>query len=196
MITPLDCDVRQSGRVLKLQNSDPRLRPTDLSWHFPILVVIREDRFKKCRSRTIVQEQRKNGRPSSRRPRSRKHHLGHGINLYLRYLHLGNTEARERSDWKTSSAWSSSCCRRHRGVLGLEASLPSPLLPHTSFPNFELVWRLGGRREGGQLLLSQTPNWFEVWGESYSCPDLLFTNIKMKTKNDSKKSKGQKKQKQ
>ena len=52
MVAPQDCDVRQSGRVLELQNSDLWLRPTDLSWHFPI----REE------------EHPKNGRPSSRRP--------------------------------------------------------------------------------------------------------------------------------
>ena len=33
MIAPQDYDVRQSGRVLELQNRDLWLRPTDLSWH-------------------------------------------------------------------------------------------------------------------------------------------------------------------
>ena len=90
MVAPQDYDVRQSRRVLELQNSDLWLRPTVLSWHFLILMTIREEPFKNYRSRTS-----ENGRPSSRRPRSRrsrktmmdevmptgKHHLGHGTNL-------------------------------------------------------------------------------------------------------------------
>ena len=52
MVAPQDYDVRQSGRVLELQNSDLWLRATDLSWHFPILTTIREEPFKNHRSRT------------------------------------------------------------------------------------------------------------------------------------------------
>ena len=51
MITPQDCDVRQSGRVLELQNKDLWIRPTDLSWHFPILVTICELPLERTRSR-------------------------------------------------------------------------------------------------------------------------------------------------
>ena len=51
-MAPQDYDVRQSRRVLELQNSDLWLRPTDLSWHFPILRTIREEPFKNYRSRT------------------------------------------------------------------------------------------------------------------------------------------------
>ena len=36
LIAPRDCEVRQSVRVLVLQNKDLWIRPTDLSWHFPI----------------------------------------------------------------------------------------------------------------------------------------------------------------
>ena len=46
MIPPQDYDVRQSGRVLELQNRNLWIQPTDLSWHFPILVTIREMPFK------------------------------------------------------------------------------------------------------------------------------------------------------
>ena len=67
MVAPQDYDVHQSVRVLELQNSDPWLRPTHRSWHFPILMTIREEPFKNNRSRTS-----ENGRPSSRRPRSRR----------------------------------------------------------------------------------------------------------------------------
>ena len=88
MVAPPDCDIRQSGRVLELQNRDLRLRPTNMSWHLPILMTIREEPFK---------GHPRNGRPRrtrSRRPRSRisreammngimptgSHHLGHGNN--------------------------------------------------------------------------------------------------------------------
>ena len=46
MITPQHYYIRQSGRVLELQNKDLWIRPTDLSWHFPIIVTIRELPFK------------------------------------------------------------------------------------------------------------------------------------------------------
>ena len=47
MIAPRDYEVRQSGPVLELQNKDLWIRPTDLSWHYPILMTIRELPFKK-----------------------------------------------------------------------------------------------------------------------------------------------------
>ena len=52
MIAPQDCDVRQSGRVLELQNTDLWIRPTGLSWHFSILVTIRGMPFRNCRGRS------------------------------------------------------------------------------------------------------------------------------------------------
>ena len=52
MVAPQDYDVRQSGRVLELQNSDLWLRPPDLSWHFLVLMTIGEEPFKNYRSRT------------------------------------------------------------------------------------------------------------------------------------------------
>ena len=45
MIALQDYDVCQSGRVLELQNGDLWIRPTDLSWHFSILVTLREEPF-------------------------------------------------------------------------------------------------------------------------------------------------------
>ena len=53
MVAPQDYDVRPSGRVLELQNSDLWLRPQDLSWHFPMLMTIREEPFKNYRSKNI-----------------------------------------------------------------------------------------------------------------------------------------------
>ena len=52
MVAPPDYHIRQSGRVVELQNKDLWLRPTDMSWHFPILMTIREEPFKNHRSRT------------------------------------------------------------------------------------------------------------------------------------------------
>ena len=47
-----DYDIRQSGRVLELQNTDLWLRPTDMSWHLPVFMTIREEPFKNYHSRT------------------------------------------------------------------------------------------------------------------------------------------------
>ena len=52
MVAPQDYDIRQSGRVVEIQNRDLWLRPTDLSRHFPVLLTIREEPVKKYRSRT------------------------------------------------------------------------------------------------------------------------------------------------
>ena len=54
MIAPRDYEVRQSGRALELQNRDYWIRPTDLSWHYPIVVTIRAVPFKKYRGRSIA----------------------------------------------------------------------------------------------------------------------------------------------
>ena len=51
-LTPQDYDIRESGRVLELRNRDLWIRPTDLSWHFPILVTIRELPFRNHRGRS------------------------------------------------------------------------------------------------------------------------------------------------
>ena len=47
MIAHQDYKINQCGRVLELQNRDLCIRPTDLPWHSPILVTIRELPFKK-----------------------------------------------------------------------------------------------------------------------------------------------------
>ena len=54
MIAPQDYDARQSGRVLELQNRNPWMGPTDLSWHFKILVTIREMPFRNYRERSLA----------------------------------------------------------------------------------------------------------------------------------------------
>ena len=52
MMAPQDYEIRQSGRVLELQNRDLWFRPTDMSWHFLILMTIREELIQNFRSKT------------------------------------------------------------------------------------------------------------------------------------------------
>ena len=54
MIALQDYDVRQSGRVLELQSRNLWIRPTDLSWHCPILVTIREMHFRNFRGWSLA----------------------------------------------------------------------------------------------------------------------------------------------
>ena len=49
MVAPPENDVRQSGRVLELQNRNLWMRLGDLSWHFSSLMTIREEPFQKFR---------------------------------------------------------------------------------------------------------------------------------------------------
>ena len=52
MMAPPDYELRQSGTVLEFQHRDLQLRPTEESWHFHILVTIREEPFKNYRPGT------------------------------------------------------------------------------------------------------------------------------------------------
>ena len=59
MIAPQDYDVRQSGRVLEIQNRDLWIPPTDLSWHIPILVTsvelqAREDKIEEAKKQNTL----------------------------------------------------------------------------------------------------------------------------------------------
>ena len=49
---PQHYDICQSERVWEFQNRDFWITPTDLSWHYPILVTIREVPFKSYRGRS------------------------------------------------------------------------------------------------------------------------------------------------
>ena len=91
MMAPPDYEVRQSGRVLELQNRDLWLRPTDMSWHLPILITIREEPFKNYRSRTSEMWKAKEDKIEEVKKKTKKrmmngmmpngnHHLGHGNN--------------------------------------------------------------------------------------------------------------------
>ena len=60
-VAPQYYEVRQSGRVLELQNKDLWIWLTDQSWHFPlILVTIRELPFKDYRGKSIANWEARN----------------------------------------------------------------------------------------------------------------------------------------
>ena len=90
MVAPQDCDVHQSVGVLELQNSDLRLRSTVLSWNFPILMTIREDPFKNCRSTISEKWKATRTSPKSSRSRRCRNHVGH------RPGHLGDQGIRTK----------------------------------------------------------------------------------------------------
>ena len=49
MVTPPDYEIRQES--WELQFWDLWLRPTDMSWHIPFLMTMREEPFKNYRSK-------------------------------------------------------------------------------------------------------------------------------------------------
>ena len=137
MVAPQDYDVRQSGKVLELKNSDPWFRPTDLSWHFPILMTIREEPFKNYRSRT-------SGKWKAKFEEAKKQMINDDRRSYANWQtsswswhqpmtwtssswQLWNSnETRERSGWKTSSDWNSSDSMRERSKCRSSSSSQSP----------------------------------------------------------------------
>ena len=50
MMASQEYELRQSGRVLELQNRDLWLRPTDMPWHLPTLMTFREEPYENYRS--------------------------------------------------------------------------------------------------------------------------------------------------
>ena len=67
MVAPPDCEIRQAGRVLELQNGDLWLRKTELSWHLLILMTSREEPFKNYRSKSSKEDKIEEAK--KRRPR-------------------------------------------------------------------------------------------------------------------------------
>ena len=145
MVALPDHDIRQSGRVLEVQNRDLWLRPTDTSGHLPILMTIREDPFKNCRSRTSekwkakednVKEAKKqkikssddewnfaDWQPSSWSWRQQKTWTSSSSSSWQQW---SSGQTRERSDWQPSADWNSSDHRvpgSHRSD-GSEESVP------------------------------------------------------------------------
>ena len=130
MVAPQDDDLHQAGRVLKFQTSDLWLRPTVLSWHFPILVTIREESFKNYRSRTDEKWKAKENKAEEfKKQKMLKNDDGQSyVNWQTSswswhqpvtwaassWQHWSSDETRERSDWLPSADWSSSDQTRER----------------------------------------------------------------------------------
>ena len=91
MVAPPDFDIRQSGRVLELQNRDLWLRPEDMSWHLlPILMTIREEPFKNCRSRP------------SEKWKAKEDHPG---NIGARTKRVSVLNGDHRGSWQSPFSW-------------------------------------------------------------------------------------------
>ena len=74
---------RQAGKVLELQNSDRWLRRTDLSWHFPILMTIREEPFKNYRLTTFEKWKAKDKAEEFKKQKMQKNDDGHSYAIVL-----------------------------------------------------------------------------------------------------------------
>ena len=127
MVAPQDYDIRQSGRVLEPQNRDLWLRPTDMSWHLPDLVTIREQLFQNYRSRSSekwkakedkIEEAKKqkikrsgdewnhaDWQPSSW---SWQQPMTWTSSSSSSWKQWSSDQTRERSDWQPSADWSRS----------------------------------------------------------------------------------------
>ena len=138
MVAPQDYDIRQSGRVFWL-------RPTDMSWHFPILMTIREEPFKNYRSSTSekwkakedkmeeVKKQKITRNDDERsyadwKTSSWSWHqpMSWTSSLSSSCQQWSSDETRERSDWQPSADWSSWDQTRERSEWRSSGSWTSP----------------------------------------------------------------------
>ena len=101
MVAPQDYDVRQSGRVLELQNSDLWLPPTELSWNFPIPMTISEEPFKDYRSRTSQKWKAKFEEAKKQKIKKNDDGRCYANWQTSSWQQWSSGETRERSDWKT-----------------------------------------------------------------------------------------------
>ena len=143
MVAPQDYDVRQSGRVLELQNSDLWSRPTDLSWHFPILMTIREKPFKNYRSRTSEKWKAKEDKTEEFKKQKMQKNDDERSDANWQtsswpwhqpvtwtsssWQQWSSDETHERSDWQPSAGWSSSDQTRERSEWRSSGSWQSPV---------------------------------------------------------------------
>ena len=88
MVTPQNCDIRQPRESWSSKNRDLWLRPTDLSWHFPILMTFRGEPFKNYRPRTSATLKAKGKTEEFEKQKMQK-----------------NDDERSYANWQTSS-WS------------------------------------------------------------------------------------------
>ena len=133
MMAPPDNEIRQSGRVLELQNRDLWLRPTDISLHLSILITIREEPCKNYRSKTsgdwkakedkieeVKKKQTKEGddewndaewQPSSW---SWQQPMTWTSSSSSSWQQWSSDQTRERSEWQSSADWNSPDHTRER----------------------------------------------------------------------------------
>ena len=71
-VVPQYYEVRQSGRILQLRNKDLWIWLTDLSWHFLILVTVRELPFKDYRGRSLANLKARNEAMKQKDPENKK----------------------------------------------------------------------------------------------------------------------------
>ena len=144
MMAPPDYEVRQSGRILELQNRDLWLRPTDMSWHLPILITIREEPFKNYRSRTSEMWKAKEDKIEEVKKKTKKgddewndaewqpsswswqQPMTWTSSSSSSWQQWGSDQTRERSDWQPSADWTSSDQTRERSEWQSSAEWNSP----------------------------------------------------------------------
>ena len=145
MVARPDYEIRQSGRVLELQSRDLWLRPTDVSWHLPILMTIREEPFKNCRSRTSEKWKAKEDEIEAAKKQKIKRSDGERnfadwqpsswswqqpmtwtSSSSSSWQQWGSDQTRERSDLQPSADWSSSDQTRERSGWRSSGSWQSP----------------------------------------------------------------------
>ena len=142
MVAPPDYDIRQSGRLLELQDRDIWLRPTDLSWHFLVLMTIREKPFKNYCSRTSEKWKAKEDKTEEfKNQKMQKNDDGQSYANWQtsswswhQPMTWGSSswqqwswdETRVRSDWQPSAGWSRSDQTRERSEWRSSGSWQSP----------------------------------------------------------------------
>ena len=118
MIAPQYYEARQSRRILDLQNRALWIRPTDLSWHFPVLVTIREMPFRNYRGRSLAKLEARDEAKKQRTVKKRDEEWDSArwkqsswtwttSSSSSAWREWSSDETRERSDWQ-SADWDSS----------------------------------------------------------------------------------------
>ena len=118
MIAPQNYEARQSRRILDLQNRALWIRPTDLSWHFPVLVTIREMPFRNYRGRSLAKLEARDEAKKQRTVKKRDEEWDSArwkqsswtsttSSSSSAWREWSSDETRERSEWQ-SADWDSS----------------------------------------------------------------------------------------
>ena len=148
VIEPPDYDVRQSRRVLELQNRNFWLRPTDLSCDLPIIMTINQELFKNNRARSSsklkIKEDKVEEAKKQKTKRSEEDECGlaewqpsswswqqpmtWASSSSSSWQQRSSDQTRERSDWQSPADWDRSDQTRERSGLRSSGSWQSPFL--------------------------------------------------------------------